>query len=98
MCCRTHAADMAPAYANYSVPSNHPSNFGQLRITTNPAFSNQIQVQAAGFIEGYLTAGEALGGTKGSHTQQMQSGPFATDGCMLCFRPVTFELLGPCKG
>ncbi|GLC72566.1 Phospholipase B-like 1 [Pleodorina starrii] len=32
------------------------SNFGQLRINTNPAFPDEIQMQAAGFLEGYLTA------------------------------------------
>eukprot|EP00878_Enallax_costatus_P035927 GHUV01040182.1.p1 GENE.GHUV01040182.1~~GHUV01040182.1.p1 ORF type:complete len:180 (+),score=42.92 GHUV01040182.1:239-778(+) len=46
----------APAYASYSHYNNHQSGFGQLRVKTDPAFSNGVQMQAAGFIEGYLTA------------------------------------------
>lgn len=49
-------AGHAPAYASYSHYSNHQSGFGQLRVQTSPAFSNKVQMQAAGFIEGYLTA------------------------------------------
>lgn len=46
----------APAHATYSHWSNHGSGFGQLRVTTHAAYSNQVQMQAAGFVEGYLTA------------------------------------------
>ncbi|EFJ48982.1 hypothetical protein VOLCADRAFT_90360 [Volvox carteri f. nagariensis] len=48
--------DEAPAHGSFSDPLRHKSNFGQLRITTNPAFLDEIQMQAAGFLEGYLTA------------------------------------------
>lgn len=51
-------AGAAPAYANYSHASNHPSGFGQLRVQTNPEYSNKVQMQGAGFIEGYLTAAQ----------------------------------------
>lgn len=51
-----YACPGAPAYANYSHYSNHPSGFGQLRVQTSPQFSNEVQLQAAGFVEGYLTA------------------------------------------
>eukprot|EP00879_Flechtneria_rotunda_P009863 GHRR01010315.1.p1 GENE.GHRR01010315.1~~GHRR01010315.1.p1 ORF type:complete len:548 (+),score=138.18 GHRR01010315.1:757-2400(+) len=46
----------APAYANYSHASNHPSGFGQLRVKTDASYSNEVQMAAAGFVEGYLTA------------------------------------------
>lgn len=49
-------AGAAPAYANYSVASSHASGFGQLRVSTSPSFSNSVQMRAAGFVEGYLTA------------------------------------------
>jgi hypothetical protein len=51
-------AGSGPASATYSHASNHASNFGQVRVKTNPAYSNKIQMQAAGFVEGYVTAGE----------------------------------------
>lgn len=51
-----HAAGPVPAYANYSHFSQHASGFGQLRVETSPHFSNSVQMQAAGFVEGYLTA------------------------------------------
>jgi hypothetical protein len=51
-----HTAGAAPAHANYSHWSNHGSGFGQLRVTTHASYSNQVQMQAAGFVEGYLTA------------------------------------------
>jgi hypothetical protein len=50
------AAGAAPAHASYSHWSNHGSGFGQLRVVTNAAYSNAVQMQAAGFVEGYLTA------------------------------------------
>jgi hypothetical protein len=50
------AGAAAPAYANYSVASSHVSGFGQLRVSTSPRFSNSVQMRAAGFVEGYLTA------------------------------------------
>eukprot|EP00198_Chlamydomonas_reinhardtii_P009289 XP_001698626.1 predicted protein [Chlamydomonas reinhardtii] len=46
----------APACGSFSDPARHRSNFGQLRVTTNAAFPDEIQMQAAGFLEGYLTA------------------------------------------
>ncbi|KAG2491647.1 hypothetical protein HYH03_010017 [Edaphochlamys debaryana] len=46
----------APAFGSFSDPVRHVSNFGQLRVTTNPAFPDAVQAQAAGFLEGYLTA------------------------------------------
>ncbi|KXZ46084.1 hypothetical protein GPECTOR_47g360 [Gonium pectorale] len=46
----------SPAHGSFSDPLRHVSNFGQLRITTNPAFPDELQMQAAGFLEGYLTA------------------------------------------
>ena len=45
-----------PAYANYSHYSNHASGFGQLRVQTDSKYSSEIQMQSAGFVEGYLTA------------------------------------------
>ncbi|GIL61407.1 hypothetical protein Vafri_15865 [Volvox africanus] len=48
--------DDSPAHGSYSDALRHKSNFGQLRITTNPAFPDDVQMQAAGFVEGYLTA------------------------------------------
>lgn len=51
-------AAAAPAYAKYSHASNHASGFGQLRVQTNPQYSNKLQMQGAGFVEGYLTAPE----------------------------------------
>jgi hypothetical protein len=51
-----HAAGPVPAYANYSHYSQHSSGFGQLRVETSSQFSNSVQMQAAGFVEGYLTA------------------------------------------
>ena len=54
------AADKAPVRASFSQPQQHQSNFGQLRIKTNGDFSDSIQMQAAGFAEGYLTAGPCL--------------------------------------
>eukprot|EP00775_Hariotina_reticulata_P010288 gene10288-10447_t len=50
------AGTAAPAWANYSHWSNHKSGFGQLHVCTSSAYSNAIQLQAAGFAEGYLTA------------------------------------------
>lgn len=50
------AGGAAPAYANYSAASSHASGFGQLRVSTSPQFSNSVQMRAAGFVEGYLTA------------------------------------------
>jgi hypothetical protein len=47
-----------PAYANYSHFSQHTSGFGQLRVQTSSSFSNSVQMQAAGFVEGYLTAAQ----------------------------------------
>lgn len=47
----------SPASGNYSEPAHHRSNFGQLRISTSSEFSDKVQMQAAGFLEGYLTAG-----------------------------------------
>lgn len=44
------------AYANYSHYSHHPSGFGQLHMQTSSHFSNSIQMLAAGYVEGYLTA------------------------------------------
>lgn len=34
-----------------------PSNFGKLRVVTAPGHPDADQVFAAGFVEGYLTAG-----------------------------------------
>lgn len=51
-----HAGLLLPAYANYSHSSRHASGFGQLRVQTDPKASNSIQMQAAGLVEGYLTA------------------------------------------
>lgn len=51
-------AGAAPAYANYSAASSHASGFGQLRVSTSPRFSNSVQMRAAGFVEGYLTAAQ----------------------------------------
>ncbi|GFR52661.1 hypothetical protein Agub_g15255, partial [Astrephomene gubernaculifera] len=48
--------DDAPAHGSFSDPLRHVSNFGQLRVATNPAFPDTLQMQAAGFVEGYLTA------------------------------------------
>ncbi|GIL87628.1 hypothetical protein Vretimale_14663 [Volvox reticuliferus] len=48
--------DDSPAHGSFSDALRHKSNFGQLRITTNPAFPDDVQMQAAGFVEGYLTA------------------------------------------
>lgn len=53
-----HPGDKAAAYANVSEASGHKSGFGVVNVVTNPAYSNIIQMQAAGFVEGYLTARE----------------------------------------
>lgn len=42
---RVVGAGAAPAYANYSHYSNHASGFGQLRVETNAAYSNEVQMQ-----------------------------------------------------
>lgn len=51
------STDAVPAHGSFSDSLRHKSNFGQLRITTNPSFPDDVQMQAAGFLEGYLTAG-----------------------------------------
>jgi hypothetical protein len=53
------AATSTPAAAtgNYSRAERHASGFGQLRLETGAGFEDIVQAQAAGFLEGYLTAG-----------------------------------------
>uniref|UniRef100_A0A7S0YIV8 Phospholipase B-like n=1 Tax=Polytomella parva TaxID=51329 RepID=A0A7S0YIV8_9CHLO len=46
----------APASGSFTGPLEHISNFGQLRIKTSDFFPDNVQIQAAGFLEGYLTA------------------------------------------
>lgn len=50
------ASDDAPAQASYTQASHHKSGFGVFKVTTNPQFSDELQMSAAGFLEGYLTA------------------------------------------
>lgn len=45
-----------PAHGHFSDWTNHPSGFGVLRINTSSLFSNRVQVMAAGYLEGYVTA------------------------------------------
>ena len=44
------------ATASFSDAVDHPSNFGTLDITTQPSSSDNTQMFAAGFAEGFLTA------------------------------------------
>lgn len=46
------------ACGSFSPGNSHASNFGQLRVTTHGPWSDSLQMQAAGYLEGYLTAGE----------------------------------------
>ena len=45
------------AEGSYSDGSKHQSYFGQLRVKTLPGMEDLIQMRAAGFLEGFLTAG-----------------------------------------
>jgi hypothetical protein len=49
--------DDAAAYGYYSPPEASKSNFGHLVIRTTPSFQDEEQMRAAGFLEGWLTAG-----------------------------------------
>lgn len=55
----------AAAYGGYVDSSLTDSNFGKLRIVTSADASDEDQMAAAGFLEGWLTAG----------AQQTASGP-----------------------
>ncbi|EFN51549.1 hypothetical protein CHLNCDRAFT_140007 [Chlorella variabilis] len=44
------------AWGSYLDSRHSPSNFGQLRVTTSGQHPDERQLQAAGFLEGYLTA------------------------------------------
>mmetsp|Transcript_16858 Transcript_16858/g.36492 ORF Transcript_16858/g.36492 Transcript_16858/m.36492 type:complete len:608 (+) Transcript_16858:113-1936(+) len=57
---RPESNDVAVAEASYSDASSHVSNFGQLRLSTKPLASDLVQMQAAGYLEGYVTAGPIL--------------------------------------
>ena len=48
------------AEGSYSDGSQHESNFGQLRVTTFPGMEDRDQMRAAGFLEGFLTAGTVV--------------------------------------
>lgn len=50
------------AEGSFSDLPAHTSNFGQLRITTHPVADDAQQVRAAGYLEGYLTAGKCQQG------------------------------------
>jgi hypothetical protein len=46
------------------VDSAHTAaNFGKLRVVTSAEFTDQQQMRAAGWLEGYLTAGEGFKGS-----------------------------------
>lgn len=47
-----------PAEGSYKLPDHDRSGFGVLKVKTSPEFPDVVQMQAAGFIEGYLTAGQ----------------------------------------
>uniref|UniRef100_A0A7S0YAD9 Phospholipase B-like n=1 Tax=Polytomella parva TaxID=51329 RepID=A0A7S0YAD9_9CHLO len=49
-------SNVTAASGSFSFPSNQSSLMGQLRIQTSPLYSNIIQAQAAGYLEGFLTA------------------------------------------
>ncbi|GAX76035.1 hypothetical protein CEUSTIGMA_g3478.t1 [Chlamydomonas eustigma] len=44
------------ASASFSPSENHKSDFAQLRVHTKAGFDDSIQMQAAGFAEGYISA------------------------------------------
>lgn len=48
----------AAAFGSYDPAVNHVSYFAVLKIETNPAFSDQEQMLAAGFLEGALTSAD----------------------------------------
>ena len=48
----------AAAYGSYDPADNHISHFAVLKIETNPAFSDEQQMLAAGFLEGALTSAD----------------------------------------
>eukprot|EP00879_Flechtneria_rotunda_P024342 GHRR01025801.1.p1 GENE.GHRR01025801.1~~GHRR01025801.1.p1 ORF type:complete len:128 (+),score=31.93 GHRR01025801.1:378-761(+) len=47
----------AVAHGVYVDSADTISNFGKLRISTSASFSDKDQMAAAGWLEGYLTAG-----------------------------------------
>lgn len=49
-------SDLVAARGSFSIPKDHKSNFGQLRIRTSASFSITDQHFAAGLLEGFLTA------------------------------------------
>ena len=51
-----HAVD-AVAWGAYVDSAKTASNFGKLRVKTNSQYDDALQMRAAGFIEGYLSAG-----------------------------------------
>ena len=44
------------ASAQYESADSHVSNFAQLKIRSNEMYSDNEQMFAAGYVEGYLTA------------------------------------------
>lgn len=65
-----HAASEqdAVAYGSFLDGSHTVSNFGQLHITTSGDFSDDDQVFAAGYLEGYLTAPRIYQNLQNLHT------------------------------
>ena len=54
-------AEGSIAWGAYVDSLKTKSNFGKLRVVTNGTWGDTAQMRAAGFIEGYLSAGEGGG-------------------------------------
>jgi hypothetical protein len=52
----SQAAQGGVAWGSYLDSLHARSNFGQLRVSTSGNYSDEDQLFAAGFLEGYLTA------------------------------------------
>lgn len=61
LCYHRHAACTgAVAHGVYVDSSHTTANFGKLRLVTSADHTDLQQLQAAGWLEGYLTAGTVL--------------------------------------
>ena len=49
----------AAAYGSYDPATNHVSYFAVLKIETNPSYSDEDQMYAAGYLEGALTSNDS---------------------------------------